>query len=208
MESREGYKIMAVSCLAQEIVTVYGAYSTYDKFLVIAKAHALKKNNPRWRRLVKKDIIDKMGSGHSVIIEEGASDISEDTGAEFFDFEDIHGDERRQKLSIACDLSMAMVRAGRVKITPKLKPHILTESQIEIEYDDNNKRKYRIKWDDFTGYNRAILMVVYAAHYFPMSKHFIDQMYGDVGKDGAGGFGFLRTPGAIIEHWVKSGGFR
>ena len=208
MKNNSAYKIMAVSCLAEEAVAVYGVYAPDDKILIIAEFHTTKKNSRRWRKDIKKDVLSKMRNGHSVIIEEGVSDISEDTGAEFFDFEDMHGFEKRQKLSLACDLSMGMVRANRLEVTDKLKPFILTEGQLDIEYDDNNKRKYRIQWDNFTARHRAILMAVYASHYFPVSKQFFNDLYGDVGKEGSGGFGLPRTPGAIIEHWVKSGGFR
>jgi len=171
-----GYRVIALSAMI-------------DGTLAILKMEELKGPFRSW----KSDFIEKMKTykkeGLSILIE-----------AEDFDYFSLHGDvfmlddiddiERRTLQSIALDKYYALTQMGdskgdtrgNLKLVKELQRHWITDSTVNVRFDDRGRRIYQVEQDSFTSHQRAILLSVLAAtHFNEYNEAAMQEMLGHIG---------------------------
>lgn len=157
----------------------YKAYAVFDgENLIVTQVDLIPWTDVMWKSNLISEIKDRAGAGFAVLIEEKTDHVAQ-FGAKYL-LDDVW--EGRTNFCEAMDWYFALQATGNLlfhKSCDQYKIYTGGEGQkVEKKTDDKGRTIYHVDWASFHAGYRSILLCVVAAMTEPVSKRYLDAMFG------------------------------
>ena len=178
-ENNEAQKIMAVSLVSRDRVTLRAVYDGMT--LLVASITPVKGSFFAWSKDLIEEVKEAQDKGWSVLVEEVGDKVSQHATPILLS--DRHTQEDRPMLAVALDHYFSMLNSETVRFQPGTEQARIQESVVDVSTDDRGRNKYSIDWSRIKGAQRALILACLAAEGMqPLSDNFIEELYTALGN--------------------------
>jgi hypothetical protein len=172
-------KIFVISLTDKKKFKAYAAFNGEE--LVIQRMESIVGIFSSWKKPLIEEIEQRKSQGFMVLVEEKTDHIAR--YATQFLFEDKDEEEGRINLFVAFDWYFSINNIGNLVVPKDADKYLFNEGIIDKVRDEQGRLKYNIEWDKFSGGHRVILLAVMATVLNPVSRNYLEQMYGKQVKE-------------------------
>ncbi|WP_163836752.1 hypothetical protein [Spartinivicinus ruber] len=180
-------KLCAVSLVSHPKVLAQGAFN--GEYLVIDQLTPLNGRLEQWQPGLLETVDNALNKQFLVLVE----DVSRLFNIGYtLTLDQSAPAENRSYQNIALDYYFALTGLGEIQgnqlgniiFQHGLQRHQIHRNSINIDKDDKGRNRYDIDYQRFTGYQRAVLLLVLGAlHFNPASRDYLTQLLGSKPPD-------------------------